>query len=90
MGSLAVMIFERDKERGGGIVMTIPTTRDAVAAKNRHGPRGEATSFARLTALLLLGIVNTMTRRRALHSDKIGASKFPLLIRWSVHRPLVQ
>ena len=35
-------IFERDKERGGGIVLTMPTTSDAGAVKNRPAPKGEA------------------------------------------------
>ena len=29
------MILERDKERGGGVVVTTPTTNDAVAVENR-------------------------------------------------------
>ncbi len=35
-------IFERDKERGGGIVLTTPTTSDVVAVKNRPAPLGKA------------------------------------------------
>src|SRR3989338_1590805 len=46
-------------------------------------PRRGSPSFARLTTLLLLDIVKTMPRRRALHPGKIGASKSLLLIRWS-------
>ena len=41
MGNLAVPIFERDKERGGGIVVTMPTTRDADAAENWPAPKGK-------------------------------------------------
>ena len=39
--NLAVTIFERDKERGGGIVVTMPTTRDTVAVKNSPAPEGK-------------------------------------------------
>ena len=81
MDTLAEPILERDKERGGGIVVTMPTTSDAVAVQNRPAPSGKA-EFGRLTSLpacrtgrLLLGIVNTMSRRRALHPAKFGASK---------------
>ena len=41
MRSLAVPIFERDKERGGGIVVTMLTTRDAGAAENWPAPEGK-------------------------------------------------
>ena len=34
-------IFKRDKERGGGIVVTMPTTNDVVAVKNRPAPKGK-------------------------------------------------
>ena len=40
-------ILERDKERGGGIVVTMPTTSDAVAVQNRPAPSGNA-EFSRL------------------------------------------
>gem|GEM_PF-6063716 len=35
------MILERDKERGGGIVLTMPTTRDAVVVQNHPAPEGK-------------------------------------------------
>ena len=35
------MILERDKKRGGGIVLTMPTTNDAGAAQNRPAPQGK-------------------------------------------------
>ena len=70
-------IFERDKERGGGIVLTMPTTNDAGAVKNRPARRGSPSS-GRLTALLLLGRVTTMPRRRALHPTQIWTSKTPI------------
>ena len=41
MGILAEMIFERDKERGEGIVVTMPTTNDAGAVKNHPAPEGK-------------------------------------------------
>ena len=59
-------ILERDKERGGGIVVTMPTTSDAVAVQNRPAPLGKPHLWPS-AALLLLGIVNTIPRRRALH-----------------------
>ncbi len=34
-------IFERDKERGGDMVLTMSTTRDAGAVENRPAPQGE-------------------------------------------------
>ena len=40
IGDLAEMIFERDKERGGGVVLTTPTTNDAVAVENHPAPQG--------------------------------------------------
>ena len=42
MGTLAELILERDKERGGGIVFTMPTTNDAGTAQKRPAPSGEA------------------------------------------------
>ena len=41
MGTLAVPILERDKERGGDIVLTMATTRDAGVAENRPAPEGK-------------------------------------------------
>ena len=41
MSMLAELILERDKERGGGIVVTMPTTSDAVAVQNRPAPLGK-------------------------------------------------
>ena len=66
MVTLAETILERDKERGGGIVLTTPTTSDAVVVQNRPAPTGKPHLWPS-AALFLLGIVNTMTRRRALH-----------------------
>ena len=71
-----MMIFERDKEQGGGIVLTMPTTSDAVAVENRPAPEGKPI-FCSSAALLLLDVVNTMSRRRALQTTKIWASKSP-------------
>ncbi len=70
MEPLAEPILERDKERGGGIVVTIPTTRDAVAVQNRPAPSGKPHLWPS-AALLLLDIVTTMSRRRALHPTQI-------------------
>ena len=70
MGTMAESILERDKERGGGIVLTTPTTSDAVAAQNRPAPSGKPDIWPS-AVLLLLGIVNTMPRRRALHPAQI-------------------
>ena len=67
-------ILERDKERGGDIVVTMSTTNDTVADKNRPAQRGSP-SLGRLTALLLLGIVTTIPRRRVLHPTQIWTSK---------------
>lgn len=58
MGTLAEMILERDKERGGGIVMTMATTNDAGAAQNRPAPEGKP-GFTTSAALLLLSVVTT-------------------------------
>ena len=66
MEALAEPILERDKERGGEIVVTMPTTSDAVAVQNRPAPSGKP-HFWPSAALLLLDIVTTMSRRRALH-----------------------
>ena len=70
-------IFERDKERGGGIVLAMPTTNDTGAVKNRPAPQGKPI-FGSSAALLLLGRVTTMPRRRALHPTQIWASKIPI------------
>ena len=72
---LAEASVERDKERGGVIVETMPTTNDAVAAHARPAPQGKPL-FCPSTALLLLDVSQrTRLRRRALHTGKIGASK---------------
>ena len=70
MGTLAETILERDKKRGGGIVLTMPTTSDAVAVQNRPAPSGKPHLWPS-AALLLLYIVTTMSRRRALHPTQI-------------------
>ena len=70
MDTPAEPILERDKERGGGIVVTMPTTSDAVAAKNRPAPSGKPHLWPS-AALLLLDIVTAMSRRRALHPAQI-------------------
>ena len=54
MDTLAEPILERDKERGGGIVVTMPTTSDAVAVQNRPAPSGNA-EFSRLRRCLPAG-----------------------------------
>ena len=70
MGTLAEPILERDKKRGGGIVVTMSTTSDAVAAQNWPAPSGKPHLWLS-AALLLLDIVTTMSRRRALHPTQI-------------------
>lgn len=35
-------ILERDKKREGGIVLTMPTTNDAVVVQNRPAPKGKS------------------------------------------------
>ncbi|GEM_PF-1450141 len=77
MEPLAEPILERDKpacrtgrERGGGIVVTMPTTRDAVAVQNRPAPSGKPHLWPS-AALLLLAIVTTMSRCHALHPTQI-------------------
>ena len=70
MDTLAEPILERDKERGGGIVMTMPTTSDAVAVQNRPAPSGKPHLWPS-AALFLLDIVTTMSRRHALHPAQI-------------------
>ena len=58
MGILAELILERDKERGGGIVVTMPTTSDAVAVQNQPAPLGKP-GFMPSATLLLLDVVTT-------------------------------
>ncbi len=58
MGTLAEMIMERDKERGGGIVLTMSTTNDAGVAHNRPAPKGKP-GFMSSASLLLLDVVTT-------------------------------
>ena len=70
MNTLAEPILERDKERGGGVVVTTATTSDAVAVKNRPALEGKPHIWPP-AALLLLDIVETMARRRALHASQI-------------------
>jgi len=41
MGTLAVKVFDQNKEQGGGIVLTTPTTRDAGMIKNHPAPKGK-------------------------------------------------
>ena len=67
MGTMAELILERDKERGGGIVVTMPTTSDAVVVQNQPAPSGKPHLWSS-AALLLLDIVTTISRRRALHT----------------------
>ena len=67
---MAETILERDKERGGGIVVTMPTTNDAGAVQNWPAPSGKPHLWPS-AALLLLGRVKTMPRRRALHPIQI-------------------
>ena len=71
-------ILERDKERGRGIVLTTPRTSDVVAVQNRPVPEGKPI-FWLSAALLLLDIVTTMSRRRALHTTETWASKSSLI-----------
>ncbi len=78
MGTLAETILERDKERGGGIVLTMPTTSDAVAAQNRPAPSGKPHLWPS-AALLLLAVVKTTARRRALHPTKARASSVSII-----------
>ena len=68
MDTLAEPILERDKERGGGIVVTMPTTSDAVAVQNRPAPKGEP-GFMPSAALLLLDVVKTTPSSSRLASD---------------------
>ena len=73
---LAAAILQRDKEREGDVVITTSTTSDAVAVENRPALRE-----ARL--LSVCGVAPprrsfTMSRRRALHTVKIRASKSPV------------
>ena len=68
MDTLAELILERDKERGGGIVMTMPTTSDAVAAQNQPAPSGKP-GFTPSAALLLLDVVTTTSSSSRLASD---------------------
>ena len=85
MDTLAEPILERDKERGGGVVVTTATTSDAVAVsaistladppmlcggENRPALEGKPHIWPP-AALLLLDIVKTMARRRALHASQI-------------------
>ena len=68
MGTQAEPILERDKERRGGIVLTMPTRRDAVAAQNRPAPEGKP-GFMPSAALLLLDVVKTTSSSSRLASD---------------------
>ena len=70
MDTLAEPILERDKERGGAVVVTTATTSDAVAVQNRPAPEGKPHIWPP-AALLLLDVVKTMSRRRALHASQI-------------------
>ncbi len=70
MDTLAEPILERDKERGGGIVLTMPTTSDAVAVQNRPAPSGKPHLWSS-ASLLLLGGLKSTPRRRALHTTQI-------------------
>ena len=71
---MTVTIFERDKERGGDIVLTMATTNDADRVQKSSGPFGEGQILS-YTALFLLDIVKTMSRRHALYMTKFGTSK---------------
>ena len=75
MDTLAEPILERDKERGGGVVETTATMRDAVAVQNRPAPQGKPHIWPP-AALLLLDIVKTMARRRALHPSQIWGFQY--------------
>ena len=70
MGTLAEPILERDKERGGGIVVTMATTSDAVAVQNRPAPLGKPDIWPS-ASLLLLDVVKTTSHRRASHLAQI-------------------
>ena len=78
MGTLAELILKRDKERGGGIVLTMPTTNDAGTAQKRPAPSGKL-SFWPSAALFLLDVSQrTHLRRHALHPAKKRASSVPI------------
>ena len=68
MGTLAESILERDKERGGGIVVTMATTSDAGVAQKRPAPEGKP-GFGLSAALLLLDVVKTTPSSSRLASD---------------------
>ena len=65
MDTLAEMILERDKERGGGIVVTMPTTSDAGAAQNRPAPPGKPGFMPSATLLLLNVVMTTLSSSRS-------------------------
>jgi hypothetical protein len=69
MGTLAESILERDKEREGGIVVTMPTTNDAGVAQKWPAPSGKP-HLRPSTALHLLGGLKSTPRRRALYTTQ--------------------